>query len=155
MFINPLPTATASAAARPNREAEPQAPVGSGAAAQPHIAVDAAPAAAHLAAETLADDDADAGEAHALLPQHHARSAAQTFVDADSAAHHGSDVEERGHDGSDSESVSLDSPAAGRPPDGNAATMANPYFQIHGALQNPLSEQPHSGTDSSRSHKVC
>jgi hypothetical protein len=155
VFINPLPAAAAGVASGPNGEAVPQHPVGSNSADQQRSVADAAPAAAHPPAQPLADDDADIDEAHALLPQHHASSAAQSLVYADSAARRASDGEERGRDGSDSESVSLDSPAAGRPPDSGAATTANPYFHIHGALRNPLEEQPHSETDSSRGHKVC
>ena len=155
MFINPLPAAAVPAAPGPDSEAAPTHPVDSSPAAQPHSATAAAPSAAHLPAQPLADDDADVGEAHALLLQHHARSAALSSADADNAADRGSDVEKREHDGSDSESVSLDSPAAGRPPDRSAATMANPYFQIHGALQNPFAEPADGGTDSSRGHKVC
>jgi hypothetical protein len=157
VFVNPLPAAAMGTEPGPDSEPAPQHPPVSSAAAQPHSATDAAPAAAHLPAEPLPDDDADVDEAHALLPQRHALLAAQASVDADSAAHRASDVQAHGRDNSDgdSESVSLDSPAAGRPPDSGAATMANPYFQIHGALRNPLEEQPHSETDSSRGHKVC
>ena len=155
MFINPLPAAAVPAAPERIRETADPHPVDSSPAAQPHSAAAAAPSDAHLPAQPLADNDADVGEAHALLPQHHARSAARSSGEADTTAPRGSDVQDYGHDGSDSESVSLDSPAAGRPPDRSAATMANPYFQIHGALQNPFAEPADGGTDSSRGHKVC
>ena len=154
VFINPLPIAATSAASEPGGEAAPQHPVSSSAAAQPRAGLDTALTPADSSAQPLADDDAEVGEAHALLPQHHARSAAQSSADADTTAYRGSDVQGREHDGRDSDSVSMDSPAAGRPPDCSTSTMANPYFQIHGALRTPLEEQPNRESSSSRGHKV-
>lgn len=154
VFVNPLSAAAASPAPEANSEAAPREPPVSRVAAQPHAAVAEASAAAQQAAQPPLDDDADVSEAHALLPQHHARAEAHASADASTMAHHESAVQGRGQGDSDGDSVSLDSPAAGRPPEGSDATMANPYWQIHGAMRNPLAEQAPDDTPSSRGHKV-
>jgi hypothetical protein len=92
-------------------------------------------AAPRSAAQPRADDDADASEVHTLLPQHHADSGQPGSLATN-------DVEGLAQGDSDSEAVSLDSPAAGRPPDSSAATMANPYWEIHGMLRDTRAAQP-------------
>lgn len=56
---------------------------------------------------------------------------------------------------SDGDSVFLDSPVAGRRPGGIGAAATNPYWQIDGAMRNPLAGQPPLETPSSRRHQVC
>jgi hypothetical protein len=154
IFTNPLPAAAIDDAAETNGEAAPQHSPVSWSASEPHAAANAAAVVAQLAAQPPADENADMSEAHALLPPRHADSGAQSPVDDDITAHHSGAVQQHGQGDSDNGSMSADSPAAGRPPDCSAATMANPYWQIDGAMRNPLTEQPPVELHSSRGHQV-
>lgn len=140
-------SAMQQAAAQP---ATPQRPVDTVASPAPTI---------QEAAQPDADADVDVSEAHALLSESHKDSAAPVahsglgpLRSSTNVSHDGCGV--AAADSDDGDSVSLDSPAAGRPPGGSSAVMANPYFQIEGAMRNPLAGQPPLETTSSRGHKV-
>lgn len=159
VFINPLSAGTASTAigAGAIRAQDEQDQPALEQPAPPQQRADdsasAAAVAAQKPAQPEADADADASEAHALLPPRHADSAAAA-EDSGITPHHGGGS--RGHAlaDSDAESVSLDSPAAGRPPGGSAAAMTNPYWQIDGAMRNLLAEQAPVEAPSSKGHQV-
>ncbi len=113
-------------------------------------------AAAPAPTEPDAGAEGDDNEAQTLLPRR-----------ADSAAAPGSDDSRPGAgratggagggsaSDSDGDSVFLDSPVAGRRPGSVGAAATNPYWQIDGAMRNPLAGQPPLETPSSRHHQVC
>ncbi len=147
------PAASAPAAA-------PAAVAATAAAASPQsvMADPSGIAAAPAPTEPDAGAEGDDNEAQTLLPRR-----------ADSAAAPGSDDSRLGAgraaggagagggsaSDSDSDSVFLDSPVAGRRPGSVGAAATNPYWQIDGAMRNPLAGQPPLETPSSRHHQVC